>query len=128
MNNNELEGANPQSLVNCTKLEVLDIGNNKINDVFPYWLRNLPELRVLVLRSNKLRGSVRVFEPMESFHKLRILDLSINNFSGYLPARFFEKLNAMRNVGADEGKLRYLGEEYYQDSVVVTLKGTEIEL
>ncbi|KAH9795647.1 Receptor-like protein 33 [Citrus sinensis] len=119
LNNNELEGANPQSLVNCTKLEVLDIGNNKINDVFPYWLRNLPELRVLVLRSNKLRGSVRVFEPMESFHKLRILDLSINNFSGYLPARFFEKLNAMRNVGADEGKLRYLGEEYYQDSVVV---------
>ncbi|KAH9795648.1 Receptor-like protein 33 [Citrus sinensis] len=106
LNNNELEGANPQSLVNCTKLEVLDIGNNKINDVFPYWLRNLPELRVLVLRSNKLRGSVRVFEPMESFHKLRILDLSINNFSGYLPARFFEKLNAMRNVGADEGKLR----------------------
>ncbi|KAH9747321.1 Receptor-like protein 47 [Citrus sinensis] len=128
LNNNELEGANPQSLVNCTKLEVLDIGNNKINDVFPYWLGNLPELRVLVLRSNKLRGSVRVFEPEESFHKLRILDLSINNFSGYLPARFFEKLNAMRNVGADEGKLRYLGEEYYQDSVVVTLKGTEIEL
>ncbi|ESR61925.1 hypothetical protein CICLE_v10017650mg, partial [Citrus x clementina] len=128
LNNNVLEGAIPQSLVNCTKLEVLDIGNNKINDVFPYWLGNLPELRVLVLRSNKLRGSVRVFEPKESFHKLRILDLSINNFSGNLPARFFEKLNAMRNVGADEGKLRYLGEEYYQDSVVVTLKGTEIEL
>ncbi|XP_006448691.2 receptor-like protein Cf-9 homolog [Citrus clementina] len=118
----------PQSFLNCTKLEVLDIGNNKINDVFPYWLGNLLELRVLVLRSNKLRGSVKGFESKESFHKLRILDLSINNFSGYLPARFFEKLNAMRNVGADEGKLRYLGEEYYQDSVLVTLKGTEIEL
>ncbi|KAH9747317.1 hypothetical protein KPL70_004670 [Citrus sinensis] len=127
-NNNELEGAIPQSFINCTKLEVLYIGNNKINDVFPYWLGNLPELRVLVLRSNKLRGSVKGFESKESFHKLRILDLSINNFSGYLPARFFEKLNAMRNVGADEGKLRYLGEEYYQDSVLVTLKGTEIEL
>ncbi|KAK9226943.1 hypothetical protein WN943_011991 [Citrus x changshan-huyou] len=128
LNNNELGEGIPQSLVNCTKLEVLDIGNNKINDAFPYWLGNLPEQQVLVLRSNKFHGSVREFEPKESFPKLRILDLSINNFSGYLPERFLENLNAMRNVGADEGKLRYLGEEYYQDSVVVTLKGTEIEL
>ncbi|GMY33134.1 receptor like protein 28-like [Fagus crenata] len=32
------EGLLPKSLVNCKQLEVLDIGNNKINDSFPYWL------------------------------------------------------------------------------------------
>ncbi|KAH9747319.1 Receptor-like protein 6 [Citrus sinensis] len=128
LNNNELEGPVPKSLVNCTKLEVLDIGNNKVKDVFPYWLGNLPELQVLVLRSNKFHSSMREFEAKQSFPKLRIIDLSHNNFTGPLPARFFENLNGMRNVGETERKLQYVGEIFYQDSVVVTLKGAEIEL
>ncbi|XP_024046720.1 receptor-like protein 9DC3 [Citrus clementina] len=128
LNNNELEGPVPKSLVNCTKLEVLDIGNNKVKDVFPYWLGNLPELQVLVLRSNKFHSPMREFEAKQSFPKLRIIDLSHNNFTGPLPARIFENLNGMRNVGETERKLQYVGETFYQDSVVVTLKGAEIEL
>ncbi|ESR61929.1 hypothetical protein CICLE_v10018217mg [Citrus x clementina] len=128
LNNNELEGPVPKSLVNCAKLEVLDIGNNKVKDVFPYWLGNLTELQVLVLRSNKFHSSMREFEAKQSFPKLRIIDLSHNNFTGPLPARFLENLNGMRNVGETERKLQYVGETFYQDSVVVTLKGAEIEL
>lgn len=30
-NGNQLEGLLPKSLVNCKKMEVLDLGNNKIN-------------------------------------------------------------------------------------------------
>lgn len=33
---NQLEGILPKSLVNCINLEVLDLGNNKINNSFPY--------------------------------------------------------------------------------------------
>ena len=35
-NGNQLEGLLPRSLIICRKLEVLDLGNNKINDTFPY--------------------------------------------------------------------------------------------
>ena len=48
----------PKSLVNCTKLEVLDLGNNNINDLFPYWLEALTTLRVLVLKSNRFYGPI----------------------------------------------------------------------
>ncbi|KAL7163576.1 hypothetical protein ACSBR2_039647 [Camellia fascicularis] len=44
LNGNQLEGRVPRSLATCRHLEVLDIGNNKINDTFPYWLEFLPEL------------------------------------------------------------------------------------
>ncbi|XP_044511529.1 receptor-like protein 6 [Mangifera indica] len=44
INDNWLEGAVPPSLENCTRLEVLNIGNN-IKDIFPYWLRSLPKLQ-----------------------------------------------------------------------------------
>ena len=56
-NDNHLEGL-PKSLVNCTNLEVLDLGNNNINDLFPYWLEALTTLRVLVLKSNRFYGPI----------------------------------------------------------------------
>lgn len=38
-----------QSLLNCESLEVLDVGDNKLEDAFPHWLESLPMLQVLVL-------------------------------------------------------------------------------
>ncbi|XP_062081243.1 receptor-like protein 50 [Humulus lupulus] len=52
LSNNHLDGSLPRSLRSCQSLEVLDMGNNKINDTFPHWLEDLPMLRVLVLKSN----------------------------------------------------------------------------
>ncbi|XP_044512012.1 receptor-like protein 6 [Mangifera indica] len=128
-NENKLEGPIPRSLVNCTMLEVLDISNNKVIDTFPYWLQSLPELQVLMLHSNKFYGSVwDCSETKQCFPKLKFFDLSNNKFRGPLPAWYFKNLQAMKDVSDGERKLEYIGETYYQDSIVVTLKGYEIEL
>jgi Leucine-rich repeat (LRR) protein len=127
-NGNQLEGQLPKSLVNCTELEVLDLGNNKIIDFFPSWLEALPKLKVLVLKSNRFHGPIGNHKSSgEFFTKLRILDLSHNEFTGLLPRNYFQNLNAM--MTSEGENLQYLGESnYYQDSVVVTQKGSEIEL
>ena len=60
LNGNQLlEGFLPESLSNCNYLQVLDLWNNQIKDVFPHRLQTLPELKVLVLRANnKLYGPI----------------------------------------------------------------------
>ncbi|XP_031278900.1 receptor-like protein 9DC3 [Pistacia vera] len=106
INENELEGPIPQSLVNCTMLQVLDIGNNKVNDTFPYWLESLPELQVLVLHSNQFYGSIwGCSKTKHYFPKLKVFDLSNNKFGGPLSARYFENLNAMKDLA----NLNFLG-------------------
>ena len=79
LNDNQLEGSLPRSLINCRRLEVLDLGN-KISGTFPHWLESLPELRVLVLRSNKFHGAIASPKTKFSFPNLRIIDLSHNEF------------------------------------------------
>ncbi|KAL5764871.1 hypothetical protein ACOSQ2_017465 [Xanthoceras sorbifolium] len=101
-------------------LEVLDIGNNKLTDTFPYWLGTLPKLQVLVLRSNKFFGF------------LRIIDLSNNNFNGVLPTRYFASLKAMMNVDVAKSKLEYMRNyNYYYsyyDSIFMIIKRNAIEM
>ncbi|CAL5443183.1 unnamed protein product [Camellia sinensis] len=67
LNGNQFEGPVTRSLTNCRQLLVLDLGNNKINDIFPYWLGTLPELQFtgdltelesLDLSSNQLIGKI----------------------------------------------------------------------
>jgi Leucine-rich repeat (LRR) protein len=115
-------------LVNCKELEVLDVGNNKINDTFPRWLETLPELRVLVLRSNNFHGIIGNPKTKISFPNLRIIDLSHNEFHGLLPTNFFKHIKAMMNMNANKGELKYMGDDYYQDFVTVAMKGIFIEI
>ncbi|BFG29779.1 hypothetical protein CerSpe_160530 [Prunus speciosa] len=126
LNGNQLEGSLPPTLLTCRELEVLDLGNNKIQDTFPNWLESLPKLQVLILRSNKFYGEIGIPETNFPFQKLRIVDLSYNRFSGLLPAKYFEHLTAM--INSQEHELKYMGEGYYQDTVVVTIKGFKIEM
>ncbi|XP_057485595.1 receptor-like protein 53 isoform X2 [Actinidia eriantha] len=126
LNGNQFEGPVPRSLSNCKYLELLDLGNNKINDAFPYWLGTLPELQVLVLHSNRFHGPIHSSKAKFPFPKLRIVDLSHNNFSGNLPRRYFKDFIAMKNKTMPNEK--YMGNGYYKDSVAVTMKGIEIEM
>ncbi|XP_057956537.1 receptor-like protein 53 [Malania oleifera] len=130
LNDNRLEGPMPRSMVNCLNLEVLDIGNNKIDDTFPYWLESLPQLHVLVMRSNKFHGDiVSTSKTQVSFPKLRVIDCSSNHFTGLLPSKYFESWTDMMNVDEFKYRLSYIGgPEYYQDSIMVTIKGSEIQM
>ncbi|XP_024025996.1 receptor-like protein 9DC3 [Morus notabilis] len=129
LNGNQLEGPLPQSLVNCEGLEILDVGNNKLNGSFPHWLESLPELQVLILRSNRLSGPLSNPKVRFPFQKLRIMDISNNDFTGTLPTKYFENFVAM--IDAHSDRLEYMGDgvvgwSYY--SVTVVIKGFDTEL
>ncbi|KAF8414243.1 hypothetical protein HHK36_002243 [Tetracentron sinense] len=110
LSNNQLKGRVPRSLVNCKKLEVLNLGNNQLNDTFPIWLETLPKLQVLTLRSNKFYGTIDQRHLANyAFSKLRIIDLSYNEFMGDLPSTYFLGWSAMMMSYEKEPELRYMG-------------------
>ncbi|KAJ1386386.1 Leucine-rich repeat [Sesbania bispinosa] len=129
LNGNRLQGPFPLSLAHCTNLEVLDLGNNNIEDTFPNWLESLQELQVLSLRSNKLHGKITCVSTKHPFPQLRIFDVSNNNFSGPLPASCIMNFQGMVNVNYTQSGPQYMGNSsYYDDSVVVIMKGQFMEL
>ncbi|KAL5549529.1 hypothetical protein UlMin_004760 [Ulmus minor] len=125
LNRNRFEGSLPQTLLNCKNLKVLDLGNNQINDTFPYWLESLPILQVLILKSNKFHGSIPNPKVSLPFQKLRIMDLSYNEFDGLLPTKYFENFVAM--MKAKTNSLQYIGKGYNQASVTLVKNGISIE-
>nr|XP_034926647.1 receptor-like protein 43 [Populus alba] len=127
LNGNELKGKIAPSIINCTMLEVIDLGNNKIEDTFPYFLEMLPKLQILVLKSNKLQGFVKGSTAYNSFSKLRIFDISDNNFSGPLPTGYLKSLEAM--MASDQNMTYMSATNYigYVYSIEMTWKGVEIE-
>ncbi|KAF8011993.1 hypothetical protein BT93_I0193 [Corymbia citriodora subsp. variegata] len=89
LSDNQLEGPLPRGLSKCVGLEFLNLGNNRIANTFPSWLGSLPNLK----------------EPKSNhqhFPKLRIIDLSMNNFSGGLPSKYLDSWNAMKFTKIDE--------------------------
>ncbi|TYI91920.1 hypothetical protein E1A91_D02G029100v1, partial [Gossypium mustelinum] len=102
---NRLEGKLPRSLAECTQLEVLDVGNNKMNNTFPFWLEKLPYLTVLILRENRFYGQIK---HRFVFPTLDVLDIASNQFSGELSIDFLQatRLRSLKIGGNKlEGKL-----------------------
>jgi len=129
LNGNHLKGPLPRSLAQCTKLEVLDLGNNNIKDKFPCWLETLPTLQVLSLRSNKFYGAITSFGVKLPFPRLRIFDISNNYLTGLLPTSYIQNFQGMMNVSDNKTGTKYLGNDpIYNDSIVIVMKGYEIEL
>ena len=98
---NQFQGQLPRSLANCVMLEHLVLENNQIEDIFPFWLGALPHLKVLILRSNRFHGEMGTWHTDFRFHKLRIIDLSNNEFIGDLPSEYFQNWDAMKLREAD---------------------------
>uniref|UniRef100_A0A9I9DRU1 Leucine-rich repeat-containing N-terminal plant-type domain-containing protein n=1 Tax=Cucumis melo TaxID=3656 RepID=A0A9I9DRU1_CUCME len=133
LNGNEIEGELPPSLLNCENLRVLDLGNNKITGAFPHWLEGASTLRVLILRSNRFYGQINNSMNTNSFPNLRIIDVSRNYFNGTLPSNLFKNMRAMKEVEVGNQKPNSHSLEsdilpFYQDSVVVSLKGFDLKL
>ncbi|KAG4203785.1 hypothetical protein ERO13_A04G005750v2 [Gossypium hirsutum] len=136
LNGNLLEGPLTPSILNCKGLEVLNLGNNKINDTFPHWLGGLPQLQVLVLKSNHMHGSLCVNSSKSSpfFSKIQIFDLSSNYFSGPLPVRYINSFKAIINLEKIGSTVSYMGENdhggrgFYTYSIGIVIKGQYMEL
>lgn len=77
---NQIQGKIPRSLLKCKMLEILNLGNDNMNDTFPFWLESSPELQILIL-------------PGNGFH-CAIWDAH-NNFSGKLPSQYFKTWTGM---------------------------------
>ncbi|XP_021764373.1 receptor like protein 30-like [Chenopodium quinoa] len=137
------EGNLPKSLVNCTFLEVLDVGSNRINDTFPSWLGSIPMLQVLILRHNNFYGKITTpfrGSVCNDFHRLRIIDLSYNYLTGNLPSGYFQSWDAMaistENLSNSSNSLFFMYyvenyqiwpyDEIYNYVVTITNKGSEI--
>jgi Leucine-rich repeat (LRR) protein len=101
LSQNKFQGQLSRSLDKCTMLKVLDLSNNEFKDRFPSWLENLPNLHILILRSNKFHGQIRTSKSEYKFPKLRIIDLSHNNFVGKLPLKLFGNCNAKTSETAN---------------------------
>ncbi|XP_041028207.1 receptor-like protein 32 [Juglans microcarpa x Juglans regia] len=135
LNGNQLVGHIPKSLANCTRLEVFNIGNNHIEDIFPCHLKNASVLRVLVLRSNNFSRSLGCPGHNATWPMLQILDVASNNFSGEIPIKCIYTWKAMlKTEDETESELNHLrfkvlrfGNFYYQDAVTVTVKGLSME-
>ncbi|KAL5794817.1 hypothetical protein ACOSP7_003411 [Xanthoceras sorbifolium] len=76
----------PKFLYHQHDLQVVDLShNNFIGDHFPNWLlENNSKLEHLLLVNNSLTGPLQL--PTHSHENLMMLDISMNIFSGYIPA------------------------------------------
>ncbi|OMO76605.1 hypothetical protein COLO4_25513 [Corchorus olitorius] len=126
LNDNQLEGLLPRSLVNCYSLALLDVANNKLNDTFPHWLGKLLGLQLLVLRSNRFHGSIEDAIAPSYFSSLEIIDLSQNMFTGTLPTDLLN-FTAMRHPN-DLCIWSCGGVEPYQSYVEVVIKRLQLKL
>ncbi|CAL5356799.1 unnamed protein product [Camellia sinensis] len=118
------QGVLPRSLANCTKLEILNLGHNFIEDAFPFWLENLPQLKVIVLRDNKFHGPIEQPRKRLAFTNLHIIDMSHNEFTGTLPSKFFESMPSMMMDDEDKSSLNYMQNDcgYYSLLISYTTK------
>ncbi|XP_023767989.1 receptor-like protein 9DC3 [Lactuca sativa] len=127
-------GQLPRSLTNCANLEILSLGDNSFDGLFPFWLGSLTKLQVLVLRSSKLYGPIQGSTTVSSqFPKLRIIDLSNNNFSSQLHQNYFQTWQAMssENFGVSsimESEISSKnGENSWPYTLTLTHKGVRTE-
>ncbi|KAH0648563.1 hypothetical protein KY285_033811 [Solanum tuberosum] len=124
---NQLRGQVPRSLVNCTSLVALDLGNNKLNDTFPIWLEKLPNLQVLILKSNLFHSPIGDLESQFPFPELQIFDLSCNGFTGTLSSNLFKSFRGMMNVDEEKTASTSTDTDYlYHISLVI--KGNEYDM
>ncbi|KAL6346954.1 hypothetical protein AAG906_006014 [Vitis piasezkii] len=128
---NQFYGTVPQTSLKGNAIRNIDFNDNKleglISNTFSHWLETLPKLQVLVLCSNSFHGQIGFSKIKSPFMSLRIIDFAHNDFEGDLPKMYLKSLKVTMNVYEGNMTRKYTGEYYYQDFVMVTIKGLEIE-
>ncbi|XP_062116780.1 receptor-like protein EIX1 [Humulus lupulus] len=112
LNNNSLSGELPQSLSNCTELELLDVGDNNLSGTIPYSIGEISSLQILRLRNNMLNGDIP--SRLCQLSGLQIMDLAGNKLTRGIP-RCFELLIGMATeINEDRSVLAF--PQYYRMS------------
>ncbi|KAF3436786.1 hypothetical protein FNV43_RR19539 [Rhamnella rubrinervis] len=104
--NNNLMDQIPPQMVDCRKLEILNLGNNKFSGEVPSKLSSLIRLRVLDISSNKLSGNLSFLKHFPNLENLCIAD---NLFTGKIPA----SIRSFRNLRF----LNFSGNQFLEGSV-----------
>ncbi|XP_060203126.1 LRR receptor-like serine/threonine-protein kinase GHR1 [Lycium barbarum] len=87
LSHNTLTGSLPKVITQFPKTTVLDLSFNQFDRPLLTSLLTLPTIEELHLQNNALVGSID-FSPTASTSKLRVLDLSHNQFAGDFPDGF----------------------------------------
>lgn len=114
MSGNNIVDQIPAEIVDCRKLEILNLGNNKFSGEVPSNLSSLVRLRVLDLSSNKLSGNLNFLKYFPNLEKLSIAN---NLFAGKIPA----SIRSFRNLRL----FNFSGNQFLEGSAVTHLKRVE---
>ncbi|XP_015897216.1 receptor-like protein 6 [Ziziphus jujuba] len=116
LNGNSIQGQVPESISKCTKLQILDLGNNQIIDGFPSFFMSISTLRVLVLRSNRFHGCIKCLNTSSSntWTTLQLFDAAYNNFSGELSSCLSRGIGKARTYQANEAQSQLQNELIFQ--------------
>ncbi|KAF6135746.1 hypothetical protein GIB67_028602 [Kingdonia uniflora] len=101
LSNNGLSGVIPNEICNMEALDIaLNLSSNALTGPIPTQISFLDKLSVLDLSHNKLGGDLTPFSGLEN---LVSLNISYNNFTGFLPDnKLFHQLSATE-LGGNEG-------------------------
>jgi hypothetical protein len=94
---NNLQGSIPRDLSMLEFLLVLNLSSNKLTGTLHPEINWLEFLQELYLNNNELSGNLEQLD-LSLMTNLNSLDLSFNQFSGELPATFWELTSLMRLV------------------------------
>ncbi|KAI3963812.1 hypothetical protein MKX01_017050 [Papaver californicum] len=130
---NQLTEEIPQSVCQAGYLQVLDLSQNNLNGEIPPCLMSIRNLGVLNLRGNNLNGIIPDTFPENC--TLETLDLNRNQSEGPLPTSLVNSMMVSKDEAQSNHQRKILGFKvlqftrlYYQDAVMVTSKGLDMEL
>ncbi|XVE71557.1 hypothetical protein DITRI_Ditri10aG0160800 [Diplodiscus trichospermus] len=126
--NNSLSGKIPSSLGSLCGLVLLMLGNNNLRGNIPQSLfdcQKAPSLYILQLRSNLLDGNIP--EQLCRLSDIRDLDLSDNNFMGWIP-KCFHNFTALKYGNTSDYEILFdLQDSTNEQTLLVGTKGRELE-
>ncbi|XP_053995102.1 chaoptin-like isoform X1 [Hylaeus volcanicus] len=118
LQNNKIESLRKQSFHGLGLLQLLDLSENQLTQLSTEQFRNLKNLRILNLSGNKIRSLPKdVFEGT----KLEILDLSRNKFTVVPSPSFFEVGYTLRDLDLADNFVDHLDSTAFPTSQLVSL-------
>lgn len=102
---------NKRHLKNLSKLQILNLSYNKLQEVPSKAFEDLVNLQKLNLSNNDLHK----IDALWSVVSLITLDMSHNRFTD-IRTKTFENLRELRNLSLSDNRISFLGDEHFQNT------------